>query len=206
MFADVNNVRDVISNCQRKFKLIQHKKKNFNSGNGNFWYSILSRCNQIITENCNHPTRGHWMKWSSIGWHSESVGGGQHGGWGCDVWRARFFQMLYVWQPALYCEKVRRRGKTTLRVRIRNIKPLFDAGERREDLSFPFEPLKFWPLKAIRQYTYRREELFSNEGWWRSWTTKLPWWQGRCTSIKKNSCGWLSYRLKYWYLRRDFEF
>ena len=122
MFADVNNVRDVISNCQRKFKLIQHKKKNFNSGNGNFWYSILSRCNQIITENCNHPTRGHWMKWSSIGWHSESVGGGQHGGWGCDVWRARFFQMLYVWQPALYCEKVRRRGKTTLRVRIRNIR------------------------------------------------------------------------------------
>ena len=161
-------------------------------------------CNQIITENCNHPTRGHWMKWSSIGWHSESVGGGQHGGWGCDVWRARFFQMFYVWQPALYCEKG---GKRHFEFETKYIAAVSTLGKgAAEDLSFPFEPLKFWPLKAIRQYTYRREELFLNEGW-RSWTTKLPWWQGRCTTaIKKNSCGWLSYRLKYWYLRRDFEF
>ena len=133
MFADVKNVRDVISapgnynNCQRQFKSIWREKNLivFDPLRSKFFKRALRRqqrvclpiyftfyrifCNQIITENCNHPTRGHWMKWSSIGWHSESVGGGQHGGWGCDVWRARFFQMFYVWQPALYCEKGEKR-------------------------------------------------------------------------------------------------
>ena len=43
----------------------------------------------------------YWRPLNEVkyGWRSESVGG-QHGGWGCDVWRARFFSDV-VWQPAL---------------------------------------------------------------------------------------------------------